>query len=94
MGLIYKNQALIDLGVEIAKPQGSILVWIMGTISLMLSFFVIYKGIKLFMKFVWAALILTWVMLAVFAAVMLSFNPTIIASGMKMLMNIDYQSVL
>ncbi len=94
MGLIYKNQALIDLGIEMAKPQGSVLVWVCGTISLILSFYVIYKGIKLFMKFVWGALILTWVMLAIFAAVMLSVNPTIVANGMKLLMNIDYQNVL
>jgi len=55
---------------------------------------VIYRGIKLFMRFVWAAMILTWVMLAVFAAVMLSVNPTIIAKGMMTLQNIDYQNVL
>ncbi len=93
-GLIYKNAALFNLGTEMARPQGSVLVWVLGSISLMLSFYVIYRGIKLFMKFVWAAVILTWVMLAVFAGVMLSVNPTIIANGMKLLQNIDYQSVL
>ena len=93
-GLIYKNTALFNLGTEMARPQGSLLVWIMGSISLMLSFYVIYRGIKLFMKFVWGAVILTWIMLAVFAGVMLSVNPTIIANGMKLLQNIDYQGVL
>src|SRR5512135_1295419 len=93
-GLVYKNVALFNLGTEMAKPQGSWLVWIMGTISLMLSFYVIYRGIKLFMRFVWGAMILTWIMLAVFAAVMLSVNPTIIAAGMKAMQNIDYQNVL
>ena len=93
-GLVYKNQALFNLGTEMARPQGSLLVWVMGTISLILSFYVIYRGIKLFMKFVWGAMILTWIMLAVFAAVMLSVNPTIIANGMKTLQNIDYQNVL
>ena len=93
-GLIYKNAALFNLGTEMARPQGSVLVWVLGSISLMLSFYVIYRGIKLFMKFVWAAVILTWVMLAVFAGVMLSVNPTIIANGMKLLQNIDYQAVL
>ena len=93
-GLIYKNQAVFNLGTEMAKTQGSFLVWIMGTISLMLSFYVIYRGIKLFMRFVWGAMILTWIMLAVFAGVMLSVNPTIIAAGMKAMQNIDYQAVL
>lgn len=93
-GLVYKNQALFNLGTEMAKTQGSWLVWIMGTISLILSFYVIYRGIKLFMKFVWAAMILTWVMLAVYAIIMLSVNPTIIAAGMKAMQNIDYQAVL
>ncbi len=93
-GLIYKNQSLFNLGTEMAKTQGSFLVWIMGTISLMLSFYVIYRGIKLFMRFVWGAMILTWIMLAVFAGVMLSVNPTIIAAGMKTMQNIDYQAVL
>ena len=77
-----------------AKPQGSWLVWILGTISLILSFYVIYRGIKLFMKFVWAAMILTWIMLAVYAGVMMTVNPTVIAHGMKLLQNIDYQAVL
>ncbi len=94
LGLVYKNTALFNLGTEIAKPQGSILVWILGSISLMLSFYVIYRGIKLFMKFVWGAMILTWVMLAIYAVVMLSVNPTIVAEGMKTLQNIDYQAVL
>jgi amino acid transporter len=94
MGLISHNTSLFDLGTEMAKTQGSWLVWIMGTISLILSFYVIYRGVKLFMRFVWAAVILTWVMLAIYAIVMLSVNPTIIAQGMKTLQNIDYQSVL
>lgn len=93
-GLVYKNTALFNLGTEIAKPQGSILVWILGSISLMLSFYVIYRGIKLFMKFVWGAMILTWIMLAIYAGVMLSVNPDIVAAGMKTLQNIDYQAVL
>src|SRR5512146_1348357 len=66
-GLIYKNQSLFNLGTEMARTQGSFLVWIMGTISLML---------------------------AVFAGIMLSVNPTIIAAGMKTMQNIDYQAVL
>ena len=94
LGLVSKNQAMFALGTEMAKTQGSWLVWIMGTISLMLSFYVIYRGIKLFMKFVWAAMILTWIMLAVYAIIMLSVNPTIIAAGMKAMQNIDYQAVL
>ncbi|HTP02684.1 MAG TPA: APC family permease [Anaerolineales bacterium] len=94
LGLVYKNQAMFSLGTEMAKTQGSWLVWIMGTISLMLSFYVIYRGIKLFMRFVWAAMILTWVMLAVYAIVMLSVNPTVVAAGMKAVQNIDYQNVL
>ncbi len=94
MGLVYKNTALFNLGTEMARTQGSFLVWIMGSISLMLSFYVIYRGIKLFMKFVWAAMILTWIMLAVYAIVMLSVNPTIIAAGMQAMQNIDYQAVL
>ena len=94
MGLVYKNQALFALGTNIAQTQGSWLAWIMGTISLMLSFYVIYRGIKLFMKFVWAAMILTWIMLAVYAVVMLSVNPQIVAAGMKAMQNIDYQAVL
>jgi amino acid transporter len=94
MGLIYKNTAVTNLGFELVKTQGSWLVWILGTISLILSFYVIYKGTKLFMKFVWGALILTWVMLVVYVSVMLSVNPTIIAKGMMLVQNIDYQNVL
>lgn len=94
MGLIYKNQGLLDLGLELAKANGSWLVWIVGTISLMLSFYVIYLGTKVFMRFVWGAMILTWVMLAVYAAVLLSVNPEIIAQGMKTLQGIDYQAML
>ena len=93
-GLVYKNTGLFNLGTEMARPQGSWLVWILGTISLILSFYVIYRGIKLFMKFVWAAVVLTWIMLGVYAWVMLSVNPTIIAHGMMVLQNIDYQNVL
>jgi len=94
MGLVYKNQAMFNLGTEMARTQGSWLVWGMGTISLMLSFYVIYRGIKLFMKFVWAAMILTWLMLAVYAFVMLSVNPKIVAAGMMAMQNISYQAVL
>ena len=46
----------------------------------MLSFYVIYRGTKLFMHFVWGAMILTWIMLAVYAGVMLSVNPEIVAA--------------
>jgi len=93
-GLIWKNQSLLNLGLELARTQGSLLVWIVGTISLMLSFYVIYLGTKIFMRFVWGAMILTWIMLAVYAGVMLSVNPDIIANGMKIVQNIDYQMVL
>ncbi len=83
-GLVYKNTGLFNLGTEMAQAAGLLAgVDHSGTISLILSFYVIYRGIKLFMKFVWAAVILTWVMLAVYAGVMLSVNPTIIANGMK-----------
>ena len=50
MGLVYKNQAMTNLGLELARTQGSWLVWIVGTISLMLSFYVIYLGTKIFMR--------------------------------------------
>jgi amino acid transporter len=93
-GLVYKNTALFNLGTEMARTQGSWLVWILGTISLILSFYVIYRGIKVFMKFVWGAVILTWVMLAVYAAVMLSVNPEIVAKGMMALQQIDYNGIL
>ena len=93
MGLIYKNQALTNLGLELARTQGSWLVWIVGTISLMLSFYVIYLGTKVFMRFVWGAMILTWVMLAVYAGVLLSVNPEIVHKGMMLVQNIDYQKV-
>ncbi len=94
MGLISKNQALLNLGLELAKTQGSFLVWICGTISLMLSFYVIYLGTKVFMRFVWGAMILTWIMLAVYAGVLLSVNPDIVAKGMMVVQNIDYQAVI
>jgi amino acid transporter len=94
MGLIYKNATLTNIGLELSKTQGSFVVWILGTISLILSFYVIYRGTKLFMKFVWGALGLTWIMLIAFVAIMLSVNPTIIANGMKLVQNIDYQAVL
>ena len=94
MGLIYKNQAVTDFGVGLAQTQGSWLVWIFGTISLCLSFYVIYKGTKVFMRFVWAAVVLTWVMLAVYAGVLLSVNPDVVAKGMMLVQNIDYQAVL
>jgi amino acid transporter len=93
MGLIYKNTSLTGLGLELAKTQGSWLVWIVGTISLMLSFYVIYLGTKIFMRFVWGAVILTWVMLAVYAGVLLSVNPEIVHKGMMLVQNIDYQAV-
>ncbi len=94
MGLISKNEGLLNLGLELSRTQGSWLVWIVGTISLMLSFYVIYRGTKLFMKFVWGALILTWIMLAVYAGVLLSVTPDTIARGMQMLQGIDYQEIL
>ena len=93
MGLIYKNQAMTSLGLELARTQGSWLVWIVGTISLMLSFYVIYLGTKVFMRFVWAAMILTWIMLAVYAGVLLSVNPEVVHKGMMLVQNIDYQNV-
>ncbi len=93
-GLIYQNSGLTNLGLELSKTQGSWLVWIVGTISLCLSFYVIYLGTKVFMRFVWGAMILTWIMLAVYAGVLLTVNPTIIANGMKLLQGIDYQMVL
>lgn len=93
MGLIYKNTAMTNLGLELAKTQGSWLVWIVGTLSLMLSFYVIYLGTKVFMRFVWFAVILTWVMLGVYAAVLLSVNPDIVHQGMMLVQNIDYRTV-
>ncbi len=94
LGLIWKSQTLLNLGLELARTQGSVLVWICGTLSLMLSFYVIYLGTKVFMRFVWGAMILTWIMLAVYASVLLSVNPEVIANGMKLVQNIDYQAVL
>src|SRR4026207_1892307 len=94
MGLIYKNQGMTNLGLELAKTQGSWLVWIIGTLSLMLSFYVIYLGTKVFMRFVWGAMILTWVMLAVYAGILLSVNPEVVQKGMMLVQNIDYQAVL
>jgi amino acid transporter len=93
MGLIYQNPSVTSLGLELSKTQGSWLVWIVGTISLMLSFYVIYLGTKVFMRFVWGAMILTWVMLAVYAAVLMSVNPEIVHKGMMLVQNIDYQVV-
>jgi amino acid transporter len=46
------------------------------------------------MKFIWGAMILTWIYLVVYVGVMLTVNPTIIANGMKVLQGIDYQAVL
>jgi amino acid transporter len=93
-GLIYQNSGLTNLGLELSKTQGSWLVWIVGTISLCLSFYVIYLGTKVFMRFVWGAMILTWIMLAVYAGVLLTVNPTVIGEGMKAVQNIDLQMVL
>lgn len=93
-GLIYKNTFLTNLGLEMSKTQGSFLVWVLGTISLILSFYVIYRGTKLFMKFIWGAMILTWIYLVTYVIIMLTVNPTIVANGMKVLQNIDYQAVL
>ena len=59
----------------------------------MLSFYVIYLGTKVFMRFVWGAMILTWIMLAVYAGVLLSVNPDIVHKGMMLVQNIDYQTV-
>src|SRR3989304_2856500 len=84
---------LTSLGLELSRTQGSWLVWIVGTLSLMLSFYVIYLGTKVFMRFVWGAMILTWVMLAVYAGVLLSVNPDIVHQGMMLVQNIDYQTV-
>ena len=94
LGLVYKSTWLTNLGLELSKPQGSFLVWIVGTISLGLSLYVIYLGTKVFMRFVWGAIILTWIMLAVYAGVLLRVNPDIIASGMKAVQGIDMQAVL
>jgi len=94
MGLITENKGLLDLGLELARTQGSWLVWIVGTISLALSFYVIYLGTKVFMRFVWGAMILTWIMLAVYAAVLLSVTPDVIAKGMMTLQGIDYQAMM
>ncbi len=92
-GLIYKNQALTNIGLNLSQTQGSWLAWIVGTISLMLSFYVIYLGTKIFMRFVWAAMVLTWIMLAVYAGVLLSVNPDVVHKGMMLVQNIDYQQV-
>jgi hypothetical protein len=40
-----------------------------------------------------SAMILTWVMLGVFAGVLLSVNPDIVHKGMMLVQNIDYQQV-
>ena len=93
MGLIYNNPSVTSLGLELSKTQGSWLVWIVGTISLMLSFYVIYLGTKVFMRFVWGAMILTWVMLAVYAGVLLTVNPAVVYKGMMLVQNIDYKMV-
>jgi amino acid transporter len=93
MGLIYKNQALTDFGVNMAQTQGSWVAWIVGTVSLCLSFYVIYLGTKVFMRFVWAAVVLTWIMLGVYAYVLMSVNPDIVHKGMMLVQNIDYQMV-
>jgi amino acid transporter len=93
-GLIYKTQPLINLGMELSKPQGSWLVWIIGSILLVLLFFVIYRGMRLFLRFVWASMIMTWVSLLVFIVVMLSVNPEVVANGMKTLQGINYLDVL
>ena len=77
-GLIGHNQGLLNAGLELAQTQGSWWVWIVGTISLGWSFYVIYLGTKVFMRFVWAAMILTWIMLAVYAGVLLSVNPDVV----------------
>jgi len=79
MGLIYKNPEVLAFGLKLAQTQGSWWVWVIGTISLCLSFYVIYLGTKVFMRFVWAAVVLTWVMLGVYAYVLLSVNPEIVA---------------
>jgi len=94
LGYVMSNTTLLNIGLELQKTQGSIWVWICGTISLCLSFYVIYRGTKLFMKFVWAAMILTWIMLAVYAFVLLRVNPTIVAANMQKLQGISYASVL
>ena len=75
------------LQISLQQRQGSWLVWIIGTISLMLSFYVIYLGTKVFMRFVWGAMVLTWVMLAVYAGVLLSVGSLAPSSGAARLRN-------
>jgi amino acid transporter len=93
-GTIFKNQTLLNIGLDMSRAQGSWLVWICGSISLMLSFYVIYRGTKLFMKFVWAAMVMTWVMLAVYALVLMRVTPDVIAANMQSLQGIDYSNLL
>ena len=94
LGYVMQNPTLLAIGQELQKTQGSWWVWILGTISLCLSFYVIYRGTKLFMKFVWAAMILTWIMLAVYAFTLLRVNPEIVAANMMKLQGISYADVL
>jgi amino acid transporter len=93
-GTIFKNQALLNIGLDMSRAQGSWLAWICGSISLMLSFYVIYRGTKLFMKFVWGAVVLTWLMLAVYSLVLLRVTPDVIAANMKSLQGIDYANLI
>ena len=93
-GIIYKNAGLTNLGLELSRTQGSWLVWLVGSASLIASAYVLYRGTKVFMRFVWGALILTWIMLAVYAICMLTANPQIVAQNMKLLQNLDYQAIL
>ena len=73
---------------------GIVVVWFVVTISLCLSFYVLYLGTKVCMRFVWGGMFRTWIMLAVYDGVLLTVNPTIIGNGMKLVQNIDYQMVL
>jgi amino acid transporter len=94
LGYVLQNPTLLAIGTELQKTQGSWWVWIFGTISLCLSFYVIYRGTKTFMKFVWFAMVLTWVMLAVYAFTLLRVNPEIVAANMMKLQGISYEGVL
>jgi amino acid transporter len=94
-GILWKNQTMIDWGkfLSYTNSDSQWVVWIMGTIILAVTFYIMSRGTKAVMKVFWVTFWCMWVMLIAFVIVALTAGPDRTIAGMEALQGIKFSDL-
>lgn len=95
-GILTNNQALYNIGMKLSPGagEGNMLVFAIGSILLLITFFNMWRGAKSVMWASWIAVIVSFIGLAAIVIATFSSSIDIFASRLGSLSGIDYNAML